>query len=98
MRFLALEEWAAANEAYNADPTPYYDAKVVPDAFTALSGILWSASYILMANRGFKDQSYSMPIFCLCLNVAWETVFGFIHGHSWTWPSKPDRLRPVDDR
>ena len=21
-----------------------------------------------------------MPIICLCLNVAWETVFGFIYG------------------
>ena len=80
MKFFALEEWAAANAEYDADAPPYWHAKVIPDAFTALSGILWSVSYILMANRGFKDQSYSMPIFCLCLNVAWETVFGFVYG------------------
>ena len=80
MKFFALEEWAEANAAYDADIPPYWHAKIVPDAFTVLSGIFWSAAYILMATRSFQDQSYSMPIFCLCLNVAWETVFGFVYG------------------
>ncbi|KAL8638922.1 MAG: hypothetical protein Q9228_003974 [Teloschistes exilis] len=80
MKFLALEEWAAASAAYDADSPPYWHAKIVPDAFTALSGVLWSASYTLMANSGFKDKSYAMPIYSLCLNIAWETVFGFVYG------------------
>lgn len=80
MKFLAWEEWAAASAAYNADTPPYWHAKIVPDAFTALSGVLWSASYILMANNGFKDKSYAMPIYSLCLNIAWEAVFGFVYG------------------
>jgi len=80
MKFFAFEEWAAASAAYDADEPPYWHAKVIPDAFTALSGVLWSASYILMATRGFKNRSYAMPIYSLCLNIAWETVFGFFYG------------------
>ena len=80
MPFFALEEWAAANAEYEADIPPYWHAKAVPDAFTAVSGVLWSISYILMARRGFQDQSYSMPIYCLCLNITWEFVYGFIYG------------------
>jgi paspaline synthase len=80
MKYFAFEEWAAASAAYDAEDPPYWHAKVVPDAFTALSGILWSVSYILMATKGFKDKSYSMPIYSLCLNIAWETVFGFVYG------------------
>lgn len=80
MNFFALKEWAAANADYNAAEPPYWHAKSVPDAFTALSGILWSASYILMVIRSFKDKSYSMPIYCLCLNITWEAVYGFVYG------------------
>lgn len=80
MSFFALKEWAAANVEYNVDIPPYWHAKAVPDAFTALSGILWSASYILMTMKAFKDKSYAMPIHCLCLNITWEAVFGFVYG------------------
>ncbi|KAK7180692.1 hypothetical protein DPSP01_012998 [Paraphaeosphaeria sporulosa] len=80
MGLFALEEWAQANADYNNDTPPYWHAKIVPDLFTAISGILWSVSYILMTLKGYKDRSYAMPIYCLCLNITWEFVFGFIYG------------------
>ncbi|KAF4636549.1 hypothetical protein G7Y89_g1536 [Cudoniella acicularis] len=80
MTFFKLAEWAAANADYDADIPPYWHAKMVPDAFTAAGGILWSISYILMARKAFKDKSYAMPIHCLCLNITWEAVYGFVYG------------------
>ncbi|KAJ5186089.1 hypothetical protein N7491_006040 [Penicillium cf. griseofulvum] len=80
MGFFALEEWAAANRDYNDTPAPYWHAKTVPDGFTAISGILWSISYVLMAKRAFQDRSYAMPLHCLCLNITWEAVYGFVYG------------------
>lgn len=34
-------------------------------------------AYIGIIYRGFKDQSYGMPIVALTLNLAWEIVFAF---------------------
>ena len=45
-----------------------------------LSGALWSISYISIARKAFKDSSYTMPIFCLCLSITWEAVYGFVNG------------------
>ncbi|TAQ84219.1 hypothetical protein B7494_g7456 [Chlorociboria aeruginascens] len=78
--YFKLDEWAAANAAYDADTPPYWHAKVVPDAFTAISGILWSVSYILMTVKAFKEKSYAMPLYCLCLNITWEAIYGFVYG------------------
>lgn len=80
MKLFAFEDWAAASAEYDAAVPPYWHAKIVPDAFTALSGVLWSISYILMAIKSFQDKSYSMPIYCLCLNIGWEAVYGFVYG------------------
>ncbi|KAL4967237.1 terpene cyclase spyD [Aspergillus stella-maris] len=80
MTILALEAWAAANRDYNNDPGPQWHTKAIPDTFTAVSGLLWSISYILMARQAFKDRSYAMPLHCLCLNITWEAVYGFIYG------------------
>ena len=35
----------------------------------------WALTYIGIIYRGFKDQSYGMPIVPLALNLAWEIVF-----------------------
>ncbi|EKG10435.1 hypothetical protein MPH_12534 [Macrophomina phaseolina MS6] len=80
MAFFALEEWAQANADYENAVPPHWHAKIVPDIFTAVSGVLWSVSYILMTIQGYKDKSYAMPIYCLCLNITWEFVFGFVYG------------------
>ncbi len=35
----------------------------------------WALAYIGIIYRGYKDQSYGMPIVPLALNLAWEIVF-----------------------
>ncbi|KAJ5490656.1 hypothetical protein N7453_011481 [Penicillium expansum] len=80
MGFFAFEEWAAANRNYENTPAPYWHVNSVPNGFTAISGILWSISYILMTKKAFKDRSYAMPLHCLCLNITLEAVYGFVYG------------------
>ena len=41
-------------------------------------GIFWSLAYILIIFRGFKDKTYGMPLFALCVNISWELIFSFI--------------------
>jgi hypothetical protein len=45
-------------------------------AAAMLSGVFWLLAYIFIIYRGFKDQSYGMPIVALCGNLAWEIIFG----------------------
>ncbi|WP_262429210.1 transmembrane-type terpene cyclase [Paratissierella segnis] len=40
-----------------------------------LSGICWSIVYIELIRGGFKDKTYSMPLFALGLNFAWELIY-----------------------
>jgi len=43
-----------------------------------LSGLFWTATYIMIIRRGFKDKSYGMPIAALALNISWEFIYSFI--------------------
>jgi hypothetical protein len=47
---------------------------------TLISGISWSIVYIDLIRRGFKDQTYGMPLFALAFNIAWEFTFAFVTG------------------
>ncbi|MBI1279511.1 MAG: hypothetical protein GC179_15380 [Anaerolineaceae bacterium] len=47
-------------------------------ALTLISGISWTLVYILLIWRGFKDQSYGMPLFALTFNLSWEFLFAFV--------------------
>jgi hypothetical protein len=40
--------------------------------------LLWAVSYLLIIRRGFRDRTYGMPFAALCINLAYELVFGFI--------------------
>ncbi len=40
-----------------------------------LTTYTWALTYIAIIYRGFKDQSYGMPIVALTLNLNWEIVF-----------------------
>lgn len=51
----------------------------ITDALSAACGILWAVSYVLLTLRAFKDRSYGMPIFALCLNITWELTYSFIY-------------------
>ena len=79
MKLFAFDEWSAANADYDGSQPEIWHAKIVPEIFAALGGVFWSVSYIVMIFQNFKDQSYSMPVYCLCMNIAWETVFGFVY-------------------
>lgn len=59
---------------------------------TALgSGVFWLIAYILIIYRGFKDQSYGMPVVALIGNLAWEIIFGLgiERGCAASWSSCP---------
>lgn len=53
---------------------PLYDRLIL------LAGLFWCAAYVLIIYRGFKDKSCGMPLLVLCINMAWEFVYGFL-GH-----------------
>ncbi|EEB92020.1 hypothetical protein MPER_09528 [Moniliophthora perniciosa FA553] len=41
--------------------------------------MLWSSAYVLYVCQAHKDNSYGMPVFALCLNLAWEFVHTFVY-------------------
>jgi len=47
-----------------------------------IGGLFWSATYILIIRRGFKDKTFGMPLAALCANISWEAIFAFITPHS----------------
>jgi hypothetical protein len=49
----------------------------VGSALVSLS--LWTISYALIIRRGHLDGTWGMPFPALCLNLAYELVFGFLH-------------------
>ena len=46
-----------------------------------MGGLFWSATYILIIKRGFKDKTFGMPMATLCANISWEVIFTFITPH-----------------
>lgn len=44
---------------------------------TLLSGIGWMIVYEECIRLGFKDKTYSMPLWALGLNFAWEVIYSF---------------------
>ena len=46
-----------------------------------IGGLFWSATYILIIRRGFKDKTFGMPMAALCANISWEAIFAFYSPH-----------------
>lgn len=46
-----------------------------------IGGLFWSATYILIIRRGFKDKTFGMPMAALCANISWEAIFAFVTPH-----------------
>jgi len=46
-----------------------------------IGGLFWSATYILIIRRGFKDKTFGMPMVALCANISWEIIFAFVLPH-----------------
>jgi len=47
-----------------------------------IGGLFWSATYILIIRRGFKDKTFGMPMAALCANISWEIIFAFFIPHN----------------
>jgi hypothetical protein len=48
---------------------------VFNDVFLGIGGIGYTICYILMTRQSIRDRTYSMPLFSLAFNFAWEIVF-----------------------
>lgn len=46
-----------------------------------VTGILWTAVYILVIRQGFRDRTFGIPFVALCANIAWEFTFAFVFPH-----------------
>ena len=46
-----------------------------------IGGLFWSATYILIIRRGFKEKTFGMPMAALCANISWEAIFAFFTPH-----------------
>jgi hypothetical protein len=46
-----------------------------------VGGLFWSATYILIIRRGFKEKTFGMPMVALCANISWEAIFAFFMPH-----------------
>jgi hypothetical protein len=46
-----------------------------------VGGVFWSATYLLIIRRGFKDKTFGMPLAALCANISWEAIFAFFTPH-----------------
>ena len=42
------------------------------------SALLWTAVYLIIIYRLYKDHAPSMPWVCLCMNFSWEFQFAFL--------------------
>lgn len=73
------EEWKALRVRAMEMRPPNEHVMPISDALSAVCGVLWTASYVLLTLRAFKDRSYGMPIFALCLNITCELIYGFIY-------------------
>ncbi|MEM6562500.1 MAG: hypothetical protein AAF656_12925 [Planctomycetota bacterium] len=48
-----------------------------------VSGVLWTAVYVLIIRAGARDETCGMPFAALCANLAWEFIFVFVFPHPW---------------
>lgn len=46
-----------------------------------VGGLFWSATYVLIIRKGFKDKTFGMPMAALCANISWEVIFAFVTPH-----------------
>ncbi|MEZ4406437.1 MAG: hypothetical protein R3A52_08185 [Polyangiales bacterium] len=46
-------------------------------AVGAVMYLAWTAAYLLIIVKGFRDKSYGVPWPSLMLNIVWEAIFSF---------------------
>lgn len=47
-----------------------------------IAGAFWSATYLLIIRRGFRDKTFGVPMVALCANISWEAIFAFVTPHN----------------
>lgn len=55
------------------------------------SGILWSATYLLILRRGFLDRTSGVPLLALAAAITWELIFAVVR----PTPTLPPFVVPV---
>jgi len=40
--------------------------------------LFWTIAYVLIIYKGFKNQTYGVPLAAICLNISWEFLLTFI--------------------
>jgi hypothetical protein len=48
---------------------------LVHSTLLAIGGLLWIISYVLIIRLCFRDRTFGLPMFAICLNITWEFVF-----------------------
>lgn len=41
--------------------------------------LLWTATYVLVIIKGFREKTYGIPMMNICLNFSWEFIFSFVY-------------------
>lgn len=49
------------------------------DELMIVGGLFWSLTYVLIIIRGFKDETFGMPLVALSANISWEAIFSLIY-------------------
>lgn len=70
---LALELPVWLTNAPRLDPNSPWTGFLVLNALG-----FWFIAYLLIIFRGFRDQSFGMPVVALCANLVWEGLGAFV--------------------
>ncbi|MBD2863544.1 transmembrane-type terpene cyclase [Paenibacillus oceani] len=56
------------------------------------SGVCWTAAYLFIIYRGYRNRTCGVPFAALCGNLGWEFLFSFVYPHppvqlifNWIW-------------
>lgn len=44
-----------------------------------VGGLAWVAAYLVFAYEGLRQKTYCIPMVAICLNIAWELIYAFVH-------------------
>ncbi|KAE8849549.1 hypothetical protein PTNB73_10490 [Pyrenophora teres f. teres] len=65
------------NMSRNSLLPPHVDPSIfqVCDVLLGIGGLGYTVCYVLIARQSIRDKTYTMPLFALAFNFAWEIVF-----------------------
>jgi hypothetical protein len=57
----------------------FFDSHGFEMVAAIIGSLLWVLAYILMALKGYKDQTYGLPLVAITLNFSWEFIYVFYY-------------------